>query len=197
MSPSSFAVFTILSVWLLSVQGIWPPTPVSHGSVFRRMGNVHPGLIYGHIHIPVDLRALSARKKGLEAINSTLQDYLRHVKLNHGDQHHQSRVTWLANYANSQIKAAVGEIDDVLGSFKLDVQPTREKRQLLIATGLAFVVGGFVSYAVQALHQNALLDVVENKQNVFASTIEHEMVLLHQANKDIKAINTTLIHLVD
>jgi hypothetical protein len=173
-------------------------TPIDTGAVFQRIGTVNTGFGYATLHIPIDIDILRVMRNQMVDLNKVLQGV--HLPGEVQAKYFQS-TNWLRSWVNSTVMTTVAEMDQAIFEFDVQVRDLnegpmpvehhREKRQFVVAA-VGAIIGGFVVYEADQIHQKQLLNMVAEKQEVMTHTIEKNMIRLNQHDRDIKMLNLSI-----
>ena len=173
-------------------------------STFTNTGLMYNDLFFGHLVIKVDLNKIEERRNMLMKLQ---EQVMKLPKYESWSSSQAERADTMKVWMNQTLQHVITKVNISLNSFQEDqwnlvpssttAKPAtsalqREQRQVMIAAGAGLLIGGVLTAVGSYLHEQAVIDILEDKVAVITSTIENNLVKLNQHERDLELINGTV-----
>ena len=207
--PNYLTIPILCVAVIVGTNAIWPADPKlgdvapiaslaeqPNGAVFTRVGTVYTGLAYGHVVMRYNLTSLTHRTEQLEEIWKFFQHVVIPKKATMSDRYF---LAWTKTWMKNEIQETVDKVNEALHPIKHTKRrrrrrrkrQVRRRRQVVIGLAAA-TLGAIAGSVITQFSNEGVNDVLENKENVLATTVKDNLIQLNQDTRDIKNLKETL-----
>ena len=170
------------------------------GALFVKVGSIANGLSYGHVSTTINLQVLEDRLEEFRNLTKAILEFADFHIINKNFSHIYAQASSLADWIELEVSDTQAKLESVLTAFdptRVDKPNTvRPKRQII--TGITTALfGGLIGSLFTGFGLNTLTSVVDGKEDVLASEIEEQELILNQNRRDIELLNGTVNGIYD